>query len=670
MNVHALRRWAVALLAVLIPAILASLYPWNDTPSIQKRSVKAVIGNVRTLETAYGRWRAAYSRSGGARTLTLALGYSKALSARFTEAHGLVELDLVDGSLSVEVFGLAGDGELDFWLVDNRPGHSVKPEPGDAMLRLGPLKQGDGRAVLKTELDHRRLSGFKIDLVVVTEGGQSPAKGGLLFGSPTLFQKLYYGGGRGPLASPTAELAFAKRNPWPAPLRILVPGVAHAGGGAGTASLEELVAEGADLFFNETFDGNGRTCATCHPAENNFTIDAQFIKTLPKTDPLFVAETVPALAENFENPLLMRKLGLFVENVDGNDDPANKFTMRGVPHTLALPMSLTPAPSGEDGSTLPPNQRAGWSGDGAFGTGTLREFAIGAIIQHFPLTMDRMAGVDFRLPTEAELDAMAAFQLSLGRQSELDLPTLILAGEVAEAGRQIFLDDSKARCNLCHANAGANVSFVPGGFNFNFNTGIEAFPDPADDFGGSPPDGGFGVTETVSGVFGNGTFNTPPLVEAADTPPFFHNNAAATIEEAVAFYNSDAFDSSAARDLVGPIDLSDDEVLAVAAFLRVINALENIRSCLDFETRALAESSIENTHELLRLSTFETADAIEVLSDGMLGQGLHPGAVRHLKKARGFLDGASHAKSLAAVTLLTERAIAEQEAARDLMVAD
>lgn len=548
------------------------------------------------------------------------------------------------------------------------------------MLRLGSLKQGDGRAVLKTKLDRRRLSRFKIDLVVVTEGGQSPAKAGLLFGSPTLFQKLYYGTGRGPFALPTADPAFAERSPWPAPLRILVPGVAHAAGGAGTASLEAMVAAGADLFFNETFDGNGRTCGTCHRAERNFTIDAEFIKTLPKTDPLFVAETNPALAENFEKPVLMRKLGLFLENVDGTDDPANKFTMRGVPHTLALPTSLMPAPPSPpedggpvariDGTSVGPSQRTGWSGDAGGATGTLREFAIGAIFQHFPLTLDRIAGVDFTLPSDEQLDAMEAFQLSLGRQSDLDLPTLILAGDMAETGRQIFLDDSKAKCNLCHANAGATVSFVPGGFNFNFNTGIEAFPDPADDFGGSPADGGFGVTETVPGIFGNGTFNTPPLVEAADTPPFFHNNAADTIEEAVAFYNSDAFNSSPARDLVGPIDLEDDEVLAIAAFLRVINALENIRSCLDFENRALAEFSVENAHELLRFSMFETADAIKVLRDGMRGEGLHPGAVRHLKEAQGFLQGASHAKSLTAVTMLTERAIEEQEAARDLMLAD
>ncbi len=52
-----------------------------------------------------------------------------------------------------------------------------------------------------------------------------------------------------------------------------------------------------------------------------------------------------------------------------------------------------------------------------------------------------------------------------------------------------------------------------------------------------PRDDGFGIP-------GDGTFNTPPLVEAADTGPFFHNNARATIEQAVAFYNSDAFNNS------------------------------------------------------------------------------------------------------------------------------
>ena len=48
---------------------------------------------------------------------------------------------------------------------------------------------------------------------------------------------------------------------------------------AGVVSLDVCV--GADIFFRETFNGNGRTCATCHRVERNFTIDPAFIATLP-----------------------------------------------------------------------------------------------------------------------------------------------------------------------------------------------------------------------------------------------------------------------------------------------------------------------------------------------------------------------------------------------------
>src|SRR5260370_959657 len=89
-----------------------------------------------------------------------------------------------------------------------------------------------------------------------------------------------------------------------------------------------LVARGEKIFFEETFDGNGRTCATCHRAEENFSISPAFIATLPPDDPLFVAEFEPALAENFEKPELMRRFGLILENLDGFDDLERRFVLR------------------------------------------------------------------------------------------------------------------------------------------------------------------------------------------------------------------------------------------------------------------------------------------------------------------------------------------------------
>ena len=375
--------------------------------------------------------------------------------------------------------------------------------------------------------------------------------------------------------------------------------------------LPTLIERGENIFFNETFNGNGRTCGTCHRAEDNFGLTPAFIATLPADDPLFVAETRPALADNFENPVLMRGLAMILENQDGFGDLANDFNMRGIPHTLAMSASID--------SALGP--RTGWSGDGAPGDGSLRSFATGAVIQHFPLTTNRIAGVDFRLPTDAELDALEAFQLSLGRQADISLP-LPLKGNVASRGQEIFLDNTLGKCNACHFNAGANANpalFGPGQDNLNFNTGVENLPDQPADLSGElvPPDDGFGNP-------GIGEFNTPPLVETADTPPFFHNNSVKTLEGAVAFYNGDAFNNSPAGQLVigatgSGINLDASQVDAVAAFLRVINALDNIRlsSTLLNRARAAVTGDDRATAMLIR-ARHESEDAGQVLSEASL----------------------------------------------------
>ena len=89
--------------------------------------------------------------------------------------------------------------------------------------------------------------------------------------------------------------------------------------------------------MKETFDGNGRTCATCHPATNNFTIDPAFIATLPDDDPLFVAEFNPDLAD-LENSKALRQRALITENTDGLDRPGVPAACRHAgPTCLARP---------------------------------------------------------------------------------------------------------------------------------------------------------------------------------------------------------------------------------------------------------------------------------------------------------------------------------------------
>jgi cytochrome c peroxidase len=386
---------------------------------------------------------------------------------------------------------------------------------------------------------------------------------------------------------------------------------------------QELIARGKDIFFNQTFDGNGRTCGTCHREENNFTIDPAFIATLPEDDPLFVAEFNPDLKNNFENPRLMRKFGLILENANGFDDLAHKFVLRGVPHTLGLRFSVN--------SDLGP--LTGWSGDGAPGDASVRAFAAGAVIQHFTRTLNRIPEVDFRLPTEAELDALEAYQLSLGRQAELILP-LALKSKVAGRGQEIFNSSTRGKCFICHFNGGANgdpAIFGVNAGNLNFNTGVEGLGGRPQDLPGElvPPDDGFGTP-------GDGTFNTPSLIEAADTGPYFHNNAVETIEAAVAFYNSDAFKISMAGQSIkaetgSDINLDAFQVLEVAAFLRVINALENIRQSIRLLEYAAVKNSLtaKEGKDLLRRAIAETRDSTMVLKGG----DLHPEAVNYLTGA-------------------------------------
>jgi cytochrome c553 len=413
----------------------------------------------------------------------------------------------------------------------------------------------------------------------------------------------------------------------------------------------ELIEKGRQIFFNETFAGNGRSCGTCHPAENNLTIDPAFIASLPKDNPLFVAEFNPALKTNFENPRLMREFGLIQENLDGFDDLANKFTMRGVPHTLGLRISV----ASSDGP------RTGWSGDGAPGDGSLRSFASGAVIQHFTKTLNRIPGVDFRMPTAEELDALEAFQLSLGRQNELVLP-LQLRSTVAKRGQELFLSPTVGKCFRCHANAGANVPSPIGGRsgNLNFNTGVESLPDQPQDLTGEPvpPDDGFGTP-------GDGTFNTPSLVEAADTGPFFHTNAIETIEGAVAFFNGASFNSSPAGRAVGGIILDGTQVEEIAAFLRVINVLENIRQSIELlkPVAQRTSSTEEKIRRAVGQAAQETQDSIRVLSGG----GLHPQAVQHLEEALQLIRKAEHGFLFRSKQ--AEQAIRQQEKARAELVA-
>jgi mono/diheme cytochrome c family protein len=297
----------------------------------------------------------------------------------------------------------------------------------------------------------------------------------------------------------------------------------------------------------------------------------------------------------------------------------------------------------------PPVERTGWSGDGAPGSGALRDFQTGAIMQHYTKSLNRVAGTDFRLATSDELDAIEQFMRQLGRTNELTLTNVTMTDTRADHGRNVFLT---VGCNACHGNAGANASFGGGG-NRNFNTGIETARNTV--LAGFPVDGGFlTASATPAGPFGDGTFNAPPLIEAVDTPPFFHTDvtisgspghdvaSATTIEEAISFYSTPAFNNSPSGR-VGPIHMSATDIDDVGRFLRGLNAVFNAAQTIKrLDAAAQLQSSFAMNQNAFQqqnlfLAEKEAKDARTVLQ---AFADLDVDAVKELSSAINLLDQA------------------------------
>lgn len=603
----------------------------------QPHTIISAVGDPSALETQYKNWK----QNIGDQANHLQFNLWALKQHTINGKKGEVLVDTKTGLLSAKIFN-PEDKPLSLYLTRNGARlYEQTAEADKSVIKAGDF---DANGYLSTSVKSLLSTGFQFEQFVVAEADALPLKDPLLAGSASLFQRLY--------ASEKSQQEDT---------HSLIPVAQASVPSVFPEVFNTLVAEGEDLFFNEGFAGNGRNCGTCHPAENNFTIDVPFIRSLPRRDPLFVAEFVPALIfghpanldengrpQRFENPALMRSFGLIVENVDGLGDVENRFTMRSVQHNIGMTVSVDARPQ----SLTPPEQRTGWSGDGApvgvvggvVTSGRLRDFIVGAIVQHYPKTMARSFDgprPDFRAPTPRELDALEAFIFSIGRKAELQITPgspneLILANQDAETGKTLFINGAGTGpgCGGCHGQAGANILAGPNQGNANINTGVEAFlqnnlnnrrinipgePRPVDGGFGLNPDGTFDGLTPQPGFtnenFGDMRFNTVSVVESADTAPFFHNNIATTVEDSIRFYNTQEF-----IDAVGAgIPFDDRQVAQVAAFMRAINALDNIENHAMVQARrarrALRQTPVNNPviTRILEICIADTEDAIQVL---------------------------------------------------------
>ena len=315
------------------------------------------------------------------------------------------------------------------------------------------------------------------------------------------------------------------------------------------------IVSGMVLFDQETFDGNGRTCRTCHSAE---------------TGTLSVPQVRNRLRNNPNDPLFLHD-GLD-DGVSGTDRISNFATIR-VELSLPTGVTIASAPSASSvvvNRGIPSTRNSPaldsvimWDGREP----TLESQAESAILGHAQAA---------RQPTDDELSLIALFETAHPRSfsspalmgfaaggPEPVLPPGITPAE--RRGRAFFVPGG--RCAACHggpmlntANNGARfIDVLVSRFN-NIGNPVYTFTF-ADGVTVDSPDPGLAL------ITGNSAdvdrFKISTLWGVRDTAPYFHDNSARNLADVVRHY-SDFFVA------VGQPPLSPQAQADIVAYLRLL----------------------------------------------------------------------------------------------------
>lgn len=326
---------------------------------------------------------------------------------------------------------------------------------------------------------------------------------------------------------------------------------------------------GRKLFERETFRGNGRTCASCHPGGTNGTVspaDARRRFAKDRRDPLFRSiDSDDGVGSSYTRLLTDATIRVTVPlpaNWSLADDPSARSVTfrRAIPTTLNVPALDTV-----------------FMADGQFTT--LEAQAQGAVNAHY------QAG---RKPTFPELGAIADFQKTneffsskeLRRYARGGPPPVLPQGRTPseKRGRNWLVPSASGVCGHCHAGPMLNTTseFLIGGapglrFFTAFVSELNKAGAPVRNFVVRNADG---TTTTIASpdpgralVTGNPAdanfFRIPTIWGAKDTAPYFHDNSARTLEDLSQHY-SDYF------QIVGLPALTVQEQADINAYVKLL----------------------------------------------------------------------------------------------------
>jgi cytochrome c peroxidase len=360
--------------------------------------------------------------------------------------------------------------------------------------------------------------------------------------------------------------------------------------------------KGKKLFEKETFGGNGRTCRTCHSKRTGTLTLADVQRIIHRAkpdDPFLIHDALDGdgvgTTRVQTHATIRMSIPLPPWLAMADDPGATHVTVfRGIPSTRNTPAL---------DRVLLHDGRAP----------TLPEQALGAIHDHYQNSVE---------PTTAQLEAIAVFQRADAHffsSDELEefaaggpLPELPPGVTPAEQrGRRFFVEapfappSKNGICALCHsgpmlnrvnqAHSDFSGGSPPPGVRF-IDTGVTLVNAPNNPLrtwivndGINPvvtivsPDIGLLLNPAppspppfvIPRAFFANLFKIPTLWGVKDTAPYFHDNGAKTLRDAVAHYQrffnfTEAQDPVGSRTLGGFIVLTDNDVDDIVAYLQLL----------------------------------------------------------------------------------------------------